>query len=163
MLTEPIHPVKIRTLDRIAEIAWFDDICGGDTAFLGTVDPSRRSNYTHCNDIITTADSLGFKNIYATMQNMSERAEKHGRVIDFGLRIHVIVRETEVEAKAYTKHLMSKFDAEVAHKLKNRTQDSQSAGVLRQDELRKMPTPMILLNPCFGRAPGARGRVAQVQ
>jgi alkanesulfonate monooxygenase len=33
--------------------------------------------------------------------------------------------------------LMSRFDAEVAEKLKNRTQDSKSAGVLRQDEFRK--------------------------
>src|SRR3546814_4458952 len=32
---------------------------------------------------------------------------------------------------------MSKFDAEMGEKLKHRAQDSKSAGVLRQDELRK--------------------------
>jgi alkanesulfonate monooxygenase len=68
---------------------------------------------------------------------MSEKAAQHGRKMDFGMRLHVIVRETEAEAKAYAKELMSRFDAETAEKLKHRTQDSKSAGVLRQDEFRK--------------------------
>jgi alkanesulfonate monooxygenase len=290
MLQEPIITVEARTEKRVCEVAWFDDLCGGDTAYLGTIDPSRRSNYQHCGDIIKTADKLGFQNIllptsyvvgqevlpfasamapqvkninmlaairtgeihppmlarhiatldhilegrltiniinsdlpglkedhefrykrceevieilkqawtqdeidfegdiykikmptdpvkpyqqnggpllyfggispgskevcakycdvflmwpepedsiYATMKDMSHRAAKYGRKIDFGLRVHIIVRETEAEAKAYAKQLMSKFDAEVGAKLKSRTQDSQSAGVLRQDEFRK--------------------------
>ena len=290
MITEKIKQVEIRTQERLIEVAWFDDLCGGDTAYLGTVDGSRRSNFAHCSDIITTADELGFKNIllptsyvvgqevlpfaaamatktkninmlaairtgeihppmlarhlatldhilegrltvniinsdlpglkedhelrykrceeviqilkqawtqdriehqgevyqfsmaadpvkpyqqnggpllyfggispgskelcakhcdvflmwpepeesiYATMQEMSEKAAQHGRTMDFGMRLHVIVRETEDEAKAYAKELMSKFDLETAEKLKHRTQDSKSAGVLRQDEFRK--------------------------
>lgn len=283
-------PVQIRTEDRTLEIAWFDDLCGGDTQFLGNVDPSRRSNYIHCSDIIKTAESNGFQNIllptsyvvgqevlpfaaavgpqtsninllaairtgeihppmlarhlatldhilegrltiniinsdlpglkedpnlrykrcdeviqilkqawtqdeidfqgeiyqfkmradavkpyqqsggpllyfggispgskeicashcdvflmwpepedsiYATMQDMSDRASEKGRKIDFGLRVHVIVRETEDQAKEYAKFLMSKFDFETGEKLKQRTQDANSAGVLRQDEFRK--------------------------
>jgi alkanesulfonate monooxygenase len=290
MTEMPIQSVKIRTEKRVCEVAWFDDLCGGDTAFLGTVDPSRRSNFAHCSDIITTADQEGFsnillptsyvvgqevlpfaaavaskvkninlltairtgevhppmlarhlatldhmlegrltvniinsdlpglredhemrykrcgevieilkqawtqdeidfkgdiytfkmpadpikpyqqnggpllyfggispgskaicakycdvflmwpepeENIYATMQDMSAQAATHGRTMDFGLRIHVIVRETEAEALDYTRQLMSKFDAEMGAKLKNRTQDAQSAGVKRQDELRE--------------------------
>ncbi len=285
-----IEQVGIRTEQRIAEVAWFDDLCGGDTSFLGTVDPSRRSNYEHCGEIIKTADKLGYENIllptsyvigqevlpfatamapqtqqinmlaairtgeihppmlarhistldhilkgrltiniinsdlpglkedhemryqrcaevidilkqawtqdriehkgeiynfsmdakpvktyqqnggpllyfggispgskevcakycdvflmwpepeesiYATMQEMSTKAASYGRTIDFGMRIHVIVRETEEEALAYSKELMSKFDLETAEMLKHRTQDSKSAGVLRQDEFRK--------------------------
>jgi alkanesulfonate monooxygenase len=290
MLTQPIHPVETRTTRRICEVAWFDDLCGGDTEFLGTLDPDRRSNYAHCADIIKTADKLGFynillptsyivgqevipfaaamapqvkninmltairtgeihppmlarhistldhllegrltiniinsdlpglkedpdyrykrcgevieilkqawtqdeidfqgeiyrfkmpaehakpyqqnggpllyfggispgsrevcakycdvflmwpepeENIYETMQDMSRRAAAYNRKIDFGLRIHVIVRETEEEARQYTKTLMSKFDVQAGEALKNRTQDARSAGVLRQDELRK--------------------------
>ncbi len=301
MLTTPIHPIPCRTEARVCEVAWFDDLCGGDTAYLGTIDPSRRSSYAHCADIMRTADRLGYQNIllptsyvagqevipfaasmapqtqtismlaairtgeihppmlarhiatldhllegrltiniinsdlpglkedhelrykrceevidilkqawtqerieftgevygrisldatpvkpyqqnggpllyfggispgskevcakycdvflmwpepeeaiYATMQDMSERAARHGREIDFGLRIHVIVRETEEEALAYTKTLMSKFDAEVAEQLKHRTQDSRSAGVLRQDELRKLADPDDFIEP----------------
>ncbi len=301
MLSDPIQSVPIRTEKRICEVAWFDDLCGGDTAFLGTIDPERRSTYAHCADIMKTADRLGFENIllptsyvagqevipfaaamapqvtnismlaairtgeihppmlarhiatldhllegrltiniinsdlpglkedhefrykrceevieilkqawtqdriefagdvygkislstapvkpyqqnggpllyfggispgskeicakycdvflmwpepeeniYATMQDLSQRAAQHGRTIDFGLRIHVIVRDTEEEAKAYTKTLMSKFDADVAAQLKSRTQDSQSAGVLRQDELRKHADPDDFIEP----------------
>jgi alkanesulfonate monooxygenase len=290
MLNSTFQSVPIRTEKRVCEVAWFDDLCGGDTQFLGTVDPARRSNFAHCSKIIKTADKMGFQNIllptsyvvgqevipfaaamaphvkhinmlaairtgevhppmlarhlatldhilrgrltvniinsdlpglredhemryqrcgevieilkqawtqdeidfqgdiyklkmpadpskpyqqnggpllyfggispgskdvcakycdvflmwpepeqsiYDTMQDMSVRAAAYGRKIDFGLRIHVIVRETEEEARAYTKKLMSKFDAQVAEQLKHRTQDSKSAGVLRQDEFRK--------------------------
>jgi alkanesulfonate monooxygenase len=76
------------------------------------------------------------ENIYATMQDMSARAATYGRTVDFGFRVHVIVRETEAEARDYTRRMMSKFDIKQASALKNRTQDSKSAGVLRQDEIR---------------------------
>jgi alkanesulfonate monooxygenase len=71
------------------------------------------------------------------MQDLSARAERYGRKIDFGLRVHVVVRETEEEARAYTKKLMSKFDAARGLELKNRAQDAKSVGVLRQNELRE--------------------------
>ena len=285
-----ITTVPIRTTDRVAEIAWFCDLCGGDTEFLGQLDPDRRSTFEHCKNILLTAEAQGFKNIllptsyvvgqdplafasavahltsdislliairtgelhppmlaraistldhllegrltiniinsdlpgyreeaagryqrcaetigilrqgwtqervvhdgpvygqinllsdpvkpyqqnggpllyfggiadgarevcarhcdvflmwseteeslYATMQDVSARAARHGRTIDFGLRIHVVVRETEEEARAYTRRLMSKFDARQAETLKQRTQDANSLGVLRQNELR---------------------------
>jgi alkanesulfonate monooxygenase len=56
--------------------------------------------------------------------------------IDFGFRGHVIVRETEAEARAAADRLISKLDAEKGAEIKARSQDSQSAGVKRQDELR---------------------------
>lgn len=290
MATEKFKQVSIRTEERVVEVGWFDDLCNGDTAFLGTVDNERKSTYEHCANIMKTADQLGYNNIllpssyvvgqevipfaaamapqtstinmltalrtgeihppmlarhissldhmlkgrltiniinsdlpgckedhemrykrcsevieilkqawtqdriefngeiyqvsmdatpvkpyqqnggpllyfggispgsqdvcakhcdvflmwpepedsiYATMQGMSEKAAAYGRKIDFGMRLHVIVRETEKEAKEYTKHLMSKFDAATAEMLKSRTQDFKSAGVIRQDEFRK--------------------------
>ncbi len=282
--------VKIRTNQRACEVSWFGDLCGGDTGYLGTVDPKRRSNFAHCSNIVKTADRMGYDNIllptsyvvgqevlpfaaamapltkqinllaairtgeihppmlarhlatldhmlqgrltvniinsdlpgtkedhemryqrcgevieilkqawtqdeidfqgdiykfkmradavkpyqqnggpllyfggispgskdvcakycdvflmwpepeqsiYETMKDMSARAAAYGRTIDFGLRVHVIVRETEEEARNYTKKLMSKFDANTAAALKGRTQDSKSAGVLRQDAFRE--------------------------
>ena len=291
MLSLPIQPIAVRTPERMAEIAWFCDLCGGDTEFLGQIDPDRRSNWEHCRDILLTADRLGFlnillptsflvgqepiafasaiapmtqnisllvairtgefhppmlaraistldhvlygrltiniinselpglketpalrygrcsetiqilqqswtqpriehdgpvygkismptepvkpyqqnggpllyfggiadgakeicaqhcdvflmwpepeENLYATMQDVSARAARHGRTLDFGLRVHVVVRETEAEARSWTRRMMSKFDEEQAAALKNRTQDAQSLGVFRQDELRK--------------------------
>jgi len=293
MLTEPIESVAIRTNVRLAEVAWFDDLCGGDTQYLGVLDEERRSNYEHCGDIMLTAERMGFGNIllptsylvgqevipfvaamgpqtstinmltalrtgeifptmlarhiatldhilkgrltiniinsnlpgvnespelrykrcsetidilkqawtqesinfegeiyqvklastdpvkpyqqnggpllyiggitsgskevcakycdvflmwpepeesiYATMQDMSARAAKYGRSIDFGFRVHVIVRPTEEEARAYAQKIMSKFEPE-RFNLKDRTQDHKSLGVLRQDEFRAKST-----------------------
>jgi alkanesulfonate monooxygenase len=293
MLTEPIKSVVIRTPEHLAEIGWFDDLCGGDTQYLGVLDHARRSNYEHCRNIMLTAEQMGFGNIllptsylvgqevipfaaamapqtstinmltavrtgeifptmlarhiatldhilkgrltiniinsalpgvtesaelrykrcsetidilkqawmqetidfegeiyqvkltttdpvkpyqqnggpllyfggispgskqvcakycdvylmwpepeesiYATMQDMSDRAAEYNRQIDFGLRVHVIVRETEDEARAYAQKIMSKFEPE-RFNLKQRTQDHQSLGVLRQDEFRAKST-----------------------
>lgn len=300
MLSEIINSVAVRTTQRLAEFAWFDDLCGGDTLYLGTLDPKRRSNFRHCSNILLTADKFGYQNIllptsyvvgqdvlafasaiapktrnislltairtgelhppmlaralstldhllkgrltiniinsdlpglkedpelryrrceenieilkqawtqesidfkgefyqldlpatpakpyqqnggpllyfggispgskevcakycdvflmwpepeeniYETMQDVSTRAARYGRRIDFGLRIHVIVRENESEAIAYTKKLMSKFDAERGLELKKRTQDAQSLGVLRQDELRKQADADDFIEP----------------
>jgi alkanesulfonate monooxygenase len=286
-----INPVSIRTTQRHAEISWFDELCGGDTQYLGVMEGERRSNYEHCRDILLEAEKLGYKNIllpsqfnvgqdvlsfasamapqttsinlltaircgelyppmlarsiatldhilkgrltiniinsdfpgkkedadlryqrcaetiqilkqawekdrivhdgeiyknidlpsdpakpyqqnggpllyfggisegardvcakycdvflmwpetedllHETMKDMSARAASYGRTLDFGLRVHVIVRETEAEAKAYSRLLMSKFDEKEGLRIKNRSQDSKSLGVLRQNELRE--------------------------
>jgi alkanesulfonate monooxygenase len=75
--------------------------------------------------------------LYETMQDLSARAAAHGRQIDFGLRIHVIVRETEDEARTYARKLMSKFDPVKGAEIKSRAQDSWSLGVHRQNLLRE--------------------------
>ena len=55
--------VPIRTEERVTEVAWFDNIIGGDTDYLGILDNSRRSNFEHCKEIALTADQLGFDNL----------------------------------------------------------------------------------------------------
>jgi alkanesulfonate monooxygenase len=72
-----------------------------------------------------------------TMHDVAGRAAAHGRTVDFGLRVHVIVRESESEAMAAARRLMSRFDGAEGERLKHATQDSRSAGVLRQDALRE--------------------------
>jgi alkanesulfonate monooxygenase len=72
-----------------------------------------------------------------TIEEVSALAAKYGRTIDFGLRIHSIVRETEQEALDYAKKLSSKLDDEMAFKERSKHQDAHSYGVFRQDELRK--------------------------
>ncbi len=287
---ETLTSVPVRTEQRVVEVSWFDDLCSGDTAYLGVLDNKRRSNYEHCRKILLTAEKMGYRNIllpssyivgqdpllfaaalapqtskinllvaircgevhppmlaraistldhllegrltiniinselpglkedgalryqrcaetievlkqawtgdriqwngelyqfdlpadparpyqqnggpllyfggiadgarevcakycdvflmwpeteeslYATMQDVSSRAARYGRTIDFGLRVHVIVRETEAEARAYTKKIMSKLDAAQGLTLKHRAQDAKSLGVVRQDALRE--------------------------
>ena len=103
--------------------------------FGGTSEGSRAVCAKHCDVFLTWPESE--ESIYETMQDMTARAAEHGRTIDFGLRIHVIVRETEAEARAYARKLMSKFDEKRAAEIRSRGEDSRSLGVLRQDQLRE--------------------------
>lgn len=68
--------------------------------------------------------------------DMTARAAKYGRTLKFGYRAHVIVRETEAEARAYASRLLSKLDAETGDAIRAKSLDSTSVGVLRQAELR---------------------------
>jgi alkanesulfonate monooxygenase len=72
----------------------------------------------------------------ATMRDMSRRAAEFQRTLDFGLRIHMIVRETEREAREAARRLMSKLDDAKGLEIKQRSMDARSLGVARQDVLR---------------------------
>ena len=72
------------------------------------------------------------------MTNMSLKAAGYGRVVDFGLRVHVIVRETETEARAAAKKLMSFVDDERGKEIRLRALDGKSYGVSRQSEMREL-------------------------
>jgi len=72
------------------------------------------------------------------MRNMSEKAEGYNRDLDFGLRIHVIVRETEEEARMAAKKLMYFVDDEKGKEIRERALDAKSYGVSRQTEMRTL-------------------------
>ena len=48
----------------------------------------------------------------------------------------MIVRETEAEARAAADRLLSKLDIDTGEQIRNKSLDTQSAGVSRQNELR---------------------------
>ena len=73
----------------------------------------------------------------ATVAEMDERASRYGRALVSGLRTHVIVRETEAEARAAADRLISRLDADTGDAIRNRSLDAASVGVQRQAELRK--------------------------
>lgn len=291
MVLQSLTPFRgIRTPDPVCEMAWFADLCGGDTAMIGVPDPTRRSSFEHCRNIVLTAEQHGFLNILlptsymigqevipfaaavapststisllpairlgevhpptlsrtistldhllkgrlclniisselpglkeggeyryqrtaetiellrsawtgdrlqcsgelfefnlsgapvrsyqtggpllyfgglsplarevaarfcdvyllwplpeeelaAVIQDVSARAARYGRTIDFGLRIHVIVRDTRLEARAWATHLARGLDEAKRINLKGKTQDAASAGVIAQRSLRAM-------------------------
>ena len=82
-----------------------------------------------------------------TIEEVSALAAKHGRVIDFGLRIHMIVRPTEKEAREYSKRLLSKLDEKEGLNMRSKHQDAASYGVFRQDELRKQADSEGFIEP----------------
>ena len=69
--------------------------------------------------------------------DMKARAAAHGRTLRFGYRAHVIVRDTEDEARAYAERLLSKLDADEGAAIRARSLDSASAGVAAQSRLRE--------------------------
>ncbi len=70
------------------------------------------------------------------MREMNSRAKRFGRTLRFGWRSHVIVRETENEARLAATRLLSRLDAETGSEIRAKSLDSRSAGVARQAELR---------------------------
>lgn len=117
---------------------------GGPLLYFGGISPAAQELCAkHCDVFLMwpeTEDRLA-----ATMRDMSALAAKHGRVIDFGLRVHVIVRETEAKARAAADRLISKLDPAKGREIKARSMDAQSAGVLRQDELRAKAGPDLFI------------------
>lgn len=68
--------------------------------------------------------------------DLKQRAAKYGRTLKFGYRVHVIVRETEDEARAYADRLLSKLDDEAGRAIREKSLDAKNYGVQRQAELR---------------------------
>ncbi len=72
------------------------------------------------------------------MQAVNAVAERYGRTLDYGLRVHVIVRDTEAEAREYADHLVSKLDDEYGALIRDRAHDSISLGVSHQARAREL-------------------------
>ena len=74
-------------------------------------------------------------------------AENYDRVIDYGLRVHVIVRDTEAEAREYADHLVSKLDDEYGQLIRDRAHDSISLGVSHQARARELADKFGYVEP----------------
>jgi len=66
------------------------------------------------------------------MKAVHERAAKHGRTLDYGLRVHMIVRDTEAEAREYARELASRLDDGQGEAIRSRALDARSLGVAQQ-------------------------------
>jgi alkanesulfonate monooxygenase len=75
--------------------------------------------------------------IAETIVDLQQRASAYGRTLKFGYRVHVVVRETEDEARSAAAHLISAVDAATGDAIRSRSLDSTSVGVRRQAELRE--------------------------
>jgi len=75
--------------------------------------------------------------VRALLDDMRARAAALGRRLRFGYRVHVIVRETEDEARAYARRLLSRLDAATGDAIRGRSLDATSEGVRRQAEMRE--------------------------
>jgi alkanesulfonate monooxygenase len=88
----------------------------------------------HCDVYLMWPDTED--KISTLISNMKAKALRHNRTVQFGLRVHVIVRETETEARKYASKLISNLDYNLGNDIRGRAQDSKSLGVSMQSELR---------------------------
>lgn len=107
--------------------------------YFGGLSPvAREAAAEGCDVYLMWPDTIeGVRGIVADLR---ARAATHGRTLRFGYRVHVVVRETEAEARAAADRLLSRLDVATGEAIRAKSLDSQSAGVARQAELREAAT-----------------------
>ncbi len=78
------------------------------------------------------------ENIAQRMKDVNAVAEKYDRTLDYGLRVHMIVRDTEAEAREYADYIVSKLDDDYGKLIRDRAHDSISLGVAHQAKAREL-------------------------
>jgi len=90
----------------------------------------------HCDVYLMWPEPV--ENLIQRMKDVHQVAERYGRTLDYGLRVHMIVRDTEAEAREYAEHLVSKLDDELGKLIRDRAHDSISLGVAHQAKAREL-------------------------
>lgn len=110
---------------------------GGPLLYFGGYSPAAVDLCAeHCDVYLMWPETEG--NLRKLMENMSAKAAAYGRKVDFGLRVHVVVRETEEEAREYADSIVSKLGVEQGKEMRERALDAKSYGVSRQAEMREI-------------------------
>jgi alkanesulfonate monooxygenase len=81
------------------------------------------------------------------MKAVNAVAERYGRTLDYGLRVHMIVRDTEAEARDYADYIVSKLDDEYGKLIRDRAHDSISLGVAHQAKARELADKFGYVEP----------------
>jgi alkanesulfonate monooxygenase len=81
------------------------------------------------------------------MRVVNERAQHYNRVIDYGLRIHMIVRDTEIEAREYADDLVSQLDDDIGRQIRERALDAKNFGVSIQAKNRELADAAGYIEP----------------
>jgi alkanesulfonate monooxygenase len=103
--------------------------------YFGGLSPAARDAAAEAADVyLMWPDTM--EKVREVVGDLSRRAASKGRKLKFGYRAHVIVRETEDEARAYAARLLSKLDDDVGAAIRAKSLDAATAGVGRQSELR---------------------------
>ncbi|MEM0932078.1 MAG: LLM class flavin-dependent oxidoreductase [Bacteroidota bacterium] len=110
---------------------------GGPLLYFGGYSPAAVDLCAeHCDVYLMWPETE--ENLKKLMENMSAKAASYGRKVDFGLRVHVVVRETEEEAREYADSIISKLGVEQGIEMRERALDAKSYGVSRQAQMREI-------------------------
>jgi len=120
-----LDPPRIGTVSGKAPLLYFG----------GLSEDAREAAAKGCDVFLMWPDKK--ETIAAIIADMTARAAKHGRTLRFGYRAHMIVRDTEAEARTAANRLLSKLDAATGDAIRAKSLDSTSVGVQAQAALRE--------------------------
>jgi alkanesulfonate monooxygenase len=120
-----LDPPRVRTVSGKAPLLYFG----------GLSEDAREAAAKGCDVFLMWPDKK--ETIAAIIADMTARAAKYGRTLRFGYRAHMIVRDTEAEARAAANRLLSKLDANAGAAIRAKSLDLTSAGVKAQAALRE--------------------------
>ena len=110
---------------------------GGPLLYFGGYSPAAVELCAqHCDVYLMWPETR--EDLAARMKTVNARAESYDRTLDYGLRVHMIVRDTEAEAREYAAELVSRLDDEAGREIRERALDSTSLGVARQARNREL-------------------------
>ncbi|HEY5663928.1 MAG TPA: LLM class flavin-dependent oxidoreductase [Ilumatobacter sp.] len=124
-----IDPPRVRTVSGRSPLFYF-----------GGLSPAARDCAARGADVyLMWPDTL--EGVLEVKADLDARAAAHGRRLRHGWRSHVIVRETEAEARAAAERLVSRLDIDTGAAIRSRSLDAGSSGVARQAALREGADP----------------------
>jgi len=110
---------------------------GGPLLYFGGYSPAALELCgQHCDVYLMWPEPV--ENLRGRMQDVHKVAETYGRTLDYGLRVHMIVRDTEAEAREYADYIVSHLDDEYGKLIRDRAHDSISLGVAHQARAREL-------------------------
>lgn len=110
---------------------------GGPLLYFGGYSPSALQLCgEHCDVYLMWPEPMDA--LAERMKAVNAVASDKGRTLDYGLRVHMIVRDTEAEAREYADHIASKLDDEYGQLIRERALDSTSLGVSHQARAREL-------------------------
>ena len=120
-----VDPPRIGTVDGKAPLLYFG----------GLSPDAREAAAKGCDVFLMWPDKQ--ETVAAIIADMTARAAAHGRTLKFGYRAHVIVRDSEAEARTAADRLLSKLDDAEGAAIRAKSLDSTSTGVAAQAALRE--------------------------
>ena len=119
---------------------------GGPLLYFGGYSPSALDLCgQHCDVYLMWPEPQ--ENLAGRMRDVNAVAEKYDRTLDYGLRVHMIVRDTEAEAREYADYIVSKLDDEYGKLIRERGLDSGSLGVAHQARARELADTFGYVEP----------------
>ena len=113
--------------------------------FSGSSEPALEVAAKHADVYLTFGEPL--LQVKEKIDRLKEKADRHGRKVRVGVRLHVIARETEEEAWTEASRLISKVSPEDISKAQKKLQSLESEGQARMSSLHNGDPSKLIIAP----------------